>query len=453
MLSTHILTTVLLLITTLVSFSVEDAEVVVDHKEMSAPNYRAEDIVPVIDVPDVIKQGWDAGHRLLDTIKNSDTVKDLQAASKWFLPLANSINYFAKLILSFNSADSKELKYMKEQFQIIHNKMDTMELEFHEIKRMIDWNSIKISFGEHERTINSLQEYVTRMTTAPPEIVNIFKEQFVLNYERAYRDAATMIYQGIANERSIYTDNLIVAVRKFTGDHQRKVLKFLLGLLQLIIQGLKLEVFYMNCKGYENAVTYWSKDWETRITQMSETFQRISNEIENNYLDQVKNDLEDFNAKKHTLDNRQYSLELFNYLADKFPYREWMVMVYNPLLGFKEHCITYCGGVTQFRVRNHNIVVSSVRASQSQIFNVAQAQTAINNVPNNMRSLGGKTLPVFLVDEIIKQAPIDCSRYSMAAAIKWGGGLWYMSNSQRRVYREWTHAFNSRLKMNLLLFG
>ena len=74
------------------------------------------------------------------------------------------------------------------------------------------------------------------------------KENFIIKYESDFDNSDQKLYDVIVNNDHVISHNIIQAVVQQTKNHKRKTEQFSLGLVQLLIQGIKVKVSYYGMK-------------------------------------------------------------------------------------------------------------------------------------------------------------------------------------------------------------
>ncbi|XP_052075388.1 uncharacterized protein LOC127712820 [Mytilus californianus] len=69
----------------------------------------------------------------------------------------------------------------------------------------------------------------------------------------------------------------------------------------------------------------------------------------------------------------QFATELFNLLSGKYYWRDWIVVSYNPIYGHSNHMMRVTGGHTLFRKHGRNLLVTSVDKNQT-VMNISRAK-------------------------------------------------------------------------------
>ena len=166
------------------------------------------------------------------------------------------------------------------------------------------------------------------------------KENFIIKYESDFDNNVQKLYDVIVNNDHDISNNIIQAVLQQTKNHKRKTEQFSLGLVQLLIQGIKVKVSYYGMKEWptDHLVT----EWETKMTNLRDTLQTISDVVKSRYLSQMKLDTKDLLLRYHGLGNKGLADKLYNFVTEKYDWRFWFVAVYDDMGALVS---TICGSV------------------------------------------------------------------------------------------------------------
>ena len=132
---------------------------------------------------------------------------------------------------------------MRGQFKQINVKLDYITAEFTEVKNAIDWSTVVVSYGTYERKIRAAEENLNRIYRVQRQAREDEKENFIIQYESDFDNSVQKLYDVI-----MYNDQVIQAVVKETKNHKRKTEQFSLGLVQLLVQGIKVRLSYYGMK-------------------------------------------------------------------------------------------------------------------------------------------------------------------------------------------------------------
>jgi len=205
---------------------------------------------------------------------------------------------------------------------------------------------------------------------------------------------------------------------------------------------VEVESFYLTAKNPNASHEYWASEWDKKLSKLTSIMDTASAEIKENWHKQLEIDSETFNVNNYKLSNEEYVKSYYNFLKDKFPYRELFVIVYNPIVTEEKHFIYANWGLIKFRSRGHNIVVGSRDADHGS-FNSHEVNRILNNLPTYVQNA-----KVLLTDHILPQVK-KVQNIGLAAVIEWGAGVWYISNPNFRSYKK----YDGRKTFNVIVMG
>lgn len=311
-----------------------------------------------------VKKGTNAGKALTDVMSAANiTMGFIMKFAKNVGPFLGAIGPVISLISTFlPSGPSAELAYMKRKFAEIDENFDKVFIRFGEVENLIRENSLKGQYGDHEQRIIALSDILQMYLAAPQEASESFKKKFIRNYESYYDSAALILYNGMVGSHSL-SDDIPRTVMKYTNNHRNEFQKVITSIVNVILQGVKVQVAYWNMIGEDD--TYIINDWEQKINYIGPIIDKLDKEIQSKWYTQLKNDIDEKLAKSKGESNSQFADELYSFLVAAHDWRDWHVLAYNPVKGYKKHMVKICdkGGYRRFRKYDRNLMVSSVDGS------------------------------------------------------------------------------------------
>ncbi|CAC5390503.1 unnamed protein product [Mytilus coruscus] len=147
--------------------------------------------------------------------------------------------------MAFIPSESEELAFMKNMMNNIDNRLDRMDNRFNDIERLIQWNVVQVNFGQLEQRINAVSLEFQYVYAVPQAAVQNRKKIFIANYDGDYQNSGTKLYQAIVQKQGTFQENLGTSVLRYTKNDRRKTQIFLLGVMQLLLQAVKVEMGYL----------------------------------------------------------------------------------------------------------------------------------------------------------------------------------------------------------------
>ncbi|CAH1801646.1 unnamed protein product [Owenia fusiformis] len=185
------------------------------------------------------------GKEILDVIKDKKFTKALTKIAGSIAPFLGALGPFVSLIMAFiPMGDSAELAFMKEMMKKIDNRFDQMDSRFDDIERLVDWTKVAVNFGQIEQRIMAMGEQYRDLytSTAPASNKSYI---FIMNYENDYQNSGLKLYQAIVNPQGEFQENLGQSIMRYTKNDRNKTQGFLLGVMRLILQAVKIEIAYL----------------------------------------------------------------------------------------------------------------------------------------------------------------------------------------------------------------
>jgi len=378
-----------------------------------------------------IKAGVDIADKLTKLIADGKFRESIKGLASGISPW---LGFVGPLIDLLDNSDSAELAYMKTQFKKVISKLDSFMVEFAEVKKLIDWRTTQGKYSDAEQDITALSAYLSRYVGATSKTKKGFKNRFELNYRSTYQASAFKLYEGIVRKRTL-SGNLIKASLKYTGNHRRKNQRFMLSLLQLVMQGAQVELSFYSLTENRDTVDALKKEWQTQISRVRNVMQNTDNEIVAGWHDQMKQDLSTLLDKHHQQSNEAFSSTVYNFLADKYDWRYWAVVVTKDVGGGDNHWHGYCGGHAIFRhPSGRNLVVASRLKSSKKRHDDSKAKSVLSNLVRNARS-STSARPENLYKALPDSAK-TCSPYMLKSFACYGCDVWYVRQKGTCTYQK-----------------
>jgi len=326
------------------------------------------------------------------------------------------------------------MKLMKKEFGDLQNRLDQFSQQFDEVKRKIDWSAVQVTFYQYEQKIRSMTEILKRVENVNENNLEEFKTVFMRNYENNFFGAPHMLATAIINKETVFSTNLIEAARHYTENHRYYVQDFMVGLTQLIMEGMQIEASYIQLKyGSKEFLDYMQSFWDTKLGTLKEVMEQADRGIQEMWYQQLHVDVESFAQKNVQMTNQQFSSSLYYYLRDKYRWREWFVITYNPISGWNDHATSSCESRHQLRVAGRNILATSVEIGRS-----TWGQGVRDNELRDIQSKEGNSFRGndFALQLLQRFGHTECSHIKAIAVIAWGAGVWYIGNSNHVAYSK-----------------
>ncbi|CAH1802060.1 unnamed protein product [Owenia fusiformis] len=328
------------------------------------------------DEKDQIEKGLSAGKEIIGYIKEKDfaqTVKKLAESASQFL---GALGPFTSFILAFVSTDSAELTYMKEMMTEIDARFSKVEARLGDIQTLIEWTNVEQSLGAIELTVATLDMefklfYSTSGSASEKRI------HFINVYDNNYGVSGSKLYLMIVGEGGTFIENVCESIMKKTKYDRKETNDYLLGVLKILLQAIRLELSYYDIQGLKTIYETRKTEWDRRIVKVTEMFEKTDADVTNAYLKQTKEDARRFANEKRALSNLDFAVKLCDMLKEKYYWCEWFCLIYDDDIDADQHRVDVCGGHILWQESGRNIAVAS-KATTATRMNKNSAESVLN---------------------------------------------------------------------------
>ncbi|CAC5403982.1 unnamed protein product [Mytilus coruscus] len=337
------------------------------------------------DQKEQVTAGLELGKGIAELLEKKEFRNSLTKIGKSIGPYLGALGPFIGVVMAFIPSESEELAFMKNMMNTIDNRLDRIDNRFNDIERLIQWNVVQVNFGQLEQRINAVSREFKYIYAVPQAAVQNRKIIFIANYDGDYQNSGTKLYQAIVQKQGTFQEDLGTSVLRYTQNDRKKTQVFLLGVMQLLLQAVKVELGYLLVNQFTHNANFMKSDWEKRIKEVKGKFEQIDYQCTHvNYHPQSGKDIDAYAATNSGQTNRQFATGLFNLLGGKYYWRDWIVVAYDPISGGDNHWVGVGGGHIKFRKNGRNIVVASVDKSRS-VMDLARAEQQMKTIAMTKR--------------------------------------------------------------------
>ena len=194
---------------------------------------------------DAVTTGLEMAQSLGAVMESGDFGKTMSKLATTAGPYLGAVGPAIGLIMLFAGGDQEDpqITFMKEMLATIENRFDQVDQKFDEVKRLIDWSKVQIQLSSHESTIKTLSHALENMYTASELAQDDYKDRFIRLYESMWADDPLVLYNYI-DSTGVFHGNLLDEARAYTENHRGKVQQFMIGLTDLVLRGVSVELSY-----------------------------------------------------------------------------------------------------------------------------------------------------------------------------------------------------------------
>ncbi|XP_063397508.1 uncharacterized protein LOC134681794 [Mytilus trossulus] len=324
------------------------------------------------DIETTIK-GLEAGRSIAEVLEKKEFADVLRKIGVNVGPYLSAIGPFIGFVSALFQTESAELAYMKKIMKYIDSRFDEMDKRFDSIEQMIKWNVVQVNFGQIEQRIKAMAREYRYLYIVPPIAVENRKKIYISNYESDYQNSGTKLYQSIVDKQGMFQEDLGTSVLRYTDGDRKKTDLFLRGVMQLLLQSIKIELAYLFSYKYDHNANFMKSQWINRTEEVRTKFKQIDEQCINVYFAKSSKDIDKFSSKNYGKPNKQFATELYNLLAGKYYWKDWIVVSYNPIYGRRLHMMRVTGGQTLLRKHGRNLLVTSVDKNHP-VMNLTRAE-------------------------------------------------------------------------------
>eukprot|EP00105_Crassostrea_gigas_P029293 XP_011451203.1 PREDICTED: uncharacterized protein LOC105344963 [Crassostrea gigas] len=190
-------------------------------------------------------------------------------------------------------------------------------------------------------------------------------------------------------------------------------------------QGVNVEMSYLIVKNYSESYKYMKHDWGQKIKQVTNHITQIDQVVKSKWREQAEADVIQMAETKRGLDHYSFVHLMYNHLQNKYPWRHWFAVVYDPIDGPDKHWMSTCGGFTLFRFHGRNIVVASVDENKPYM-DRKKGVDILENLPPSTTAEGFYySLPGNITG--------TCDWYASSGCLRFGYKGFHVGNGKRTV--------------------
>lgn len=305
-----------------------------------------------------------AGKVVAENINNGAFTTVVKDVAKTVAPFLNAFTSVIKLIFGIqaSSTESPELKYLRNLSESINRRFDQVNMQFNDVKNLIDWSAVQVSYGMLESNIHVVSDQFSRIFQVPESGTIQQKRLFMISYKTGYIDSGSKLFTAFMQDHGVISQGLLRPAMKYTRNDRGKMRTFMLGILKLLMMAAKVELSYLGVKGYDSLIPFYIHQWQVRIEQVQEKMKVIDLELKNVYHPQSLKDIDRFamDSKNLRLSNHNFSRNLYQELSTKYFWRDWFVVASTHTEVRGDAHSRVCDGVIKSVFRTKDLVVDSV---------------------------------------------------------------------------------------------
>ncbi|KAK3102247.1 hypothetical protein FSP39_009878 [Pinctada imbricata] len=234
-------------------------------------------------------------------------------------------------------------------------------------------------------------------------------------------------------------NNIPKVAKAYTNNNRRKVQKIMKGILNLILQGVKVELTYLSLNNMTLDYKIRKRLWDKKIRQVIDHMQKFDEQMEKDWFSSLSKDVKKTLADKTGKSNDEFADALYSEISDKYDWREFHVIAYDEIAkdGYKKHYLKRCGGVHWFKKGGRNTVVAS-NDKAKPVMNRQHTESALRGVKTRRKhwiswKRKRSAMDVFNDLKAMRPAFMNCGYYASFGVIDKGQKIVHRANKKRLV--------------------
>ena len=294
--------------------------------------------------------------------KSSKIAEKLGSVASKIAPFLGALGPALTLISHFIAkAPTEHEKYVTEEFAKIDKNFDKVFKQIQGVKNIIAKTALQNQYDTYEHAILFQSVKLQDLLQASSQTYYDRKRDFVDAHKKTLDQPLSLLYRFMMT-RGTFSNNIPAIAMQYTRNNRKEVQKLLTGVLWLIIQGVKIRLSYIKVTHYSDHMFNEEKTkWINQTKQVIHRIREVDLEVKAKWKDQFKEESLAIVKSESTKSNEQIRDEVFKHLTQKYDWRQWFVVVYNPITGSKNHKNVICTetGFQEVQFHGKDVVVAS----------------------------------------------------------------------------------------------
>ena len=384
-----------------------------------------------------VQRGLNSAKSISITANNFLTaIKSLSSKISPYLQVFTSVLSFVFDFIKQQSP-SPELLAIKQLYEVVNAKFDHMEARLTDIENGIYWGQALAPLLSCERGVRiALASFQQLLQNPPPDVDG--QRNVLLDRYRSQLNCPHILYFAIVNDTGLsigYSNNILQQGKVHLENDRTKMREFMISLIGLMYKAATMDLLYLKFR-VPNNLNYTVQQWSNRFNQIQRKMLATDEEVYSIWYSQAEKDVQKLTSGNVAISNKEMSELLYKSLSTKYYWRDWLVIVYDPVTGGDAHYVWECGGFYKPRYYNRNLLVSSVDNNKPIMdINIAKSKMAsLNTTYRNSETYDAGAIFNWFSPDVRTQ----CSPFASVGVINYRHDVWYSvaKNSSRFIQRH-----------------
>ncbi|KAK9514246.1 hypothetical protein VZT92_027725 [Zoarces viviparus] len=227
-----------------------------------------------------------------------------------------------------SNPDSKEARYLTQQFELVNQKLEGIQDEIDQIALELQKTSLNKQNFDREAQMLSQYEKFQDFVNAKPKFKEKKMEKFLSHYENTDADLnLDALYNAVIGDCTA-GDPMLQTVVATEQRSRRAVEDFCARLKKLFVVGI---IAVMGHSALKEGVVgeEMVKRWQGRMDDVEKRMKAAVDDCTENFADQAKQDMEHLLQEKPGVVNLDFTKSLLGTLIKKYDWVNWSIRAFN----------------------------------------------------------------------------------------------------------------------------
>ncbi|XP_048473438.1 protein rapunzel-like [Rhincodon typus] len=259
--------------------------------------------------------------------------------------------------LALGNVESEELRYMKEQFQIVRNKLDIISDQIHQVLRAIEQSTVNNQYFPIEENLkNQFRKYMD-ILNATAEFRESEKQEFLTDFNatKGNQNLHTL-FDAVMGCSAVFGKPILETAMEYDQRNRHLMEGLCSRLKELFCIGLIALVGHSTITGTD--VEALKTEWNEKISEVENKMKSMIDQCINEFANQAEIDVGKMINEKGGRDNHECGDYILDGLLKNYDWVNWSVWVHDTVGDFDNHWVSGPNRSHFFRCNWVNAVVS-----------------------------------------------------------------------------------------------